>query len=104
MVVKAKSACQHTFNVSTSTILTVWLLSLEKYKPKVDNAARASEGCILTEGLYFEVRTPKQFVLDLLTGRIYFKLYFYYHSSILYYYIAKLDYGAMQRFTQDKIA
>ena len=67
-----------------NTILTVWLFCTEKYKPEVDNAARACEGCILTEGLYFEVRTAKQLVLDLLTGRIYFKLYFYYHSSVFH--------------------
>ena len=62
------------------TLLTVWLFCTEKYKPEVDNAARAWEGCTLTEGLYFEVRTAKQLVLDLLTCRIYFKLHFYYHS------------------------
>ena len=28
----------------------------EKYKPEVDKADRACEVCILTEGLYFEVR------------------------------------------------
>ena len=38
-----------------NTILTVWLFCTEKYKPEVDNAVRACEGCILTEGLYFEV-------------------------------------------------
>ena len=35
-------------------------------------------------GLYLEVKTAKQLVLDLLTGRIYFKLYFYCHSSVFY--------------------
>ena len=32
------------------------LFCTEKYKPEVDNADRACEVCILTEGLYFEVR------------------------------------------------
>ena len=50
----------------TNIILTVWSLCTEKYKPEVDNAY-----CILTEGLYFEVRTAKQLLLGLLTGRIY---------------------------------
>ena len=31
------------------------LFCTEKYKPEVDNADRACEVCILTEGLYFEV-------------------------------------------------
>ena len=53
------------------------LFCTEKYKPEVDNADRAFEVCILTEGLYFVLR---------------------------YYYIAKVDYDAIQRFTQDKIA
>ena len=56
------------------TILTVLLFCTEKYEREVDNAARACEGCcILTEGLYCEVRTAKQLVLDLLTGAIIFK-------------------------------
>ena len=50
-----------------NTIITVWLFCTEKYKTEVDNAERACEGCILTKGLYFEVRTAKQLVLDLLT-------------------------------------
>ena len=32
------------------------LFCTEKYKPEVDNADRACEVCILTEGLYFKVR------------------------------------------------
>ena len=32
------------------------LFFTKKYKPEVDNADRACEVCIWTEGLYFEVR------------------------------------------------
>ena len=57
--------------IFTNTILTVSLFCTEKYKIEVDNAVEACKGCILTEGLYVKVRTAKQLVLDLLTGRIY---------------------------------
>ena len=52
---------RNNLNLSASKTVILYntnclLFCTEKYKPEVDNADRACEVCILTEGLYFEVR------------------------------------------------